>query len=135
MSAAVVVLRGRPIAKAMIMTIRHTATSRLAALAVGPAPSTNASDVRRRAGLRLSHLAAAAGLGVLLGAAVPSAAAEPGWKAGCAYRMPSGIPGTGHGILADVCRSLNFCETMAAQGRPNLMAMGCFGYEAPSRRN
>jgi hypothetical protein len=90
-----------------------------------------------RQGLVRAAGAAAFAAAALLGTALPTArAATPAnWQEACGYRMPSGIPGNGHSILADYCRRLTFCKAMDEQGKPGMMTMGCVGYGAAPRRN
>ncbi len=82
-------------------------------------------------------MAAALGaLAILLAAPGPVRAAGPSqWQASCAYRMPSGIPGSGWGIVADSCSRLQFCQRMEERGAERMMQMGCFGFagDQPAR--
>lgn len=86
-------------------------------------------------GLRDAAIAALLGAaGMLGGAGAPASAADQaGWQIGCAYRAPSGIPGTGQAMLNDLCARLRYCQSMSDHGKPGMSGMGCFGFEPAQR--
>lgn len=78
--------------------------------------------------------AVALGAGALFGSAgSPAFAADrPAWEEGCSYKVPSGIPGLGLSMAADMCARLRFCQSMTDQGK-DMSRMACIGF-APAAR-